>query len=469
MAAKAWCMGVLAVTRIILLSMLSLPLFSATYYLAPAADGGNDSNSGSSPNAPWLSPNHSLKCGDTIIAAPSSSYNAADLTTDRWGNVSCADHGVAWLTCRVFDACKLISTNGIHPDASHWGISGWEVQINGGSGAGCFAASPRGSTIEDIIFANDVANGCGGSGVTTYNNGNQGVDYIVVIGNIVWNATQGNISCYSGINILQPVQSDTVAGTHIYVAGNFAFDNRNPSPCGGTQPTDGEGIIIDTLNGSGDGENYAQQVVVENNLAFLNGGRGISCCGDTSASIIIRRNTLFGNTRNVNGACGEILMGTTVNTIVTENLAETGPAGCSSNPNYVFYVQNADATSTVFGNFGYSAEGNNIGISNSPHFSDGPNTFGTNPNFAATADPGAPNCAGFPNVPVCMAGLIANFTPQSPVATGYGYRPAGPDTPDALFPQWLCNVDLPSGLVTMGCTARRNAKHAQPRPERPVD
>jgi hypothetical protein len=55
-------------------------------------------------------------------------------------------------------------------------------------------------------------------------------------------------------------------------------------------------------------------------------------------------------------------------------------------------------------------------------------------------------------VPACMASVIANFTPTNSAVVGYGYQIPSPNQDyDLLFPQWLCNVSLPSGLVTMGC------------------
>jgi hypothetical protein len=51
-----------------------------------------------------------------------------------------------------------------------------------------------------------------------------------------------------------------------------------------------------------------------------------------------------------------------------------------------------------------------------------------------------------------MATVIANFTPTNEAASGYGYQiPGAAQIYDPLFPQWLCNVNLPAGLVTMGC------------------
>lgn len=63
-----------------------------------------------------------------------------------------------------------------------------------------------------------------------------------------------------------------------------------------------------------------------------------------------------------------------------------------------------------------------------------------------------PSCGGFANVPACMEALIANFKPLTQGALSYGYQqPSAEQVYDPLFPQWLCGVNLPSGLVTMGC------------------
>src|SRR6201999_4426109 len=102
------------------------------------------------------------------------------------------------------------------------------------------------------------------------------VDYIVFVGDIAYNAAQTSAACTSGFNIYQPIASDSVAGTHIFIAGNFSFANKNPDPCAGTSPTDGEGIILDTFDFSqGGGTPYAQQALVENNIVAGNGGRGV--------------------------------------------------------------------------------------------------------------------------------------------------------------------------------------------------
>ena len=56
-----------------------------------------------------------------------------------------------------------------------------------------------------------------------------------------------------------------------------------------------------------------------------------------------------------------------------------------------------------------------------------------------------------------MKNVVSNFTPRAALATGYGYQKPGPaQVYDPLFPQWLCHVAVPPGLVTMGCTGNNS-------------
>jgi hypothetical protein len=107
----------------------------------------------------------------------------------------------------------------------------------------------------------------------------------------------------------------------------------------------------------------------------------------------------------------------------------------------------------VDSNFAFGLNGNNTYLANSGAFAYGSNNIlGTNPNFANATVPGAPNCQNTSNVPNCMAALVSNFVPSATGAQGFGYQaPGSTSSPDPLFPQWLCSVKLPAGLVTLGC------------------
>lgn len=461
---------------LVLLTLASLaPARATSYFLSPS---GSDSNNGLSSGAPWLSPNHAVNCGDTLSAA-SGTYLSTNFNNGDWGAVSTCSGGnqVAWVICATFDTCKINSTTGTAPglwiDKSHWGVVGWEVSVGTGVTFGtCFEAGPSGSTnVNHVIFANNIANGCQNGGIITFNNGSSAsVDYVAMLGNIAYNAAQGAHSCTSGFSIYQPQQSDTNSGTHIYLAGNFAWANVDPNPCNGTAPTDGEPIILDTFDSSQGGPGvYSQQAVAQNNLGFFNGGRGFEAfenkAGSGNATIVLKYNTAFGNmTDNFQtaGCLGraELAPDNVKNTTFDHNLAQTRTGtSCMSAGLYALFVETCDSSCTVTNNWLYSAAGNNSGIDASPGFSLGAgNVSGTNPSFANPVNPGAPSCGSFASVPACMATVIADYTPTNGSALAYGRQTvSNTSITDALFPQWLCtgtgqmNSNIPANLVTPGC------------------
>jgi hypothetical protein len=429
-----------------------------TYYLSPT---GSDSNSGLSSTQSWLSPDHAVNCGDTIIAASSAAYDQQNFAHGKWGPVTCSPGAMAnvvWLKCEAFDTCKISATNqnAMWVTSSYWGVQGWEVSAIGGQ-ASCFVSFPPTTTanLHHIIFANDIANGCYGAGFEPVPNGSAGTDYFVLIGNIAYNAAQQTTQCGSGISIFEPAQSDALPGTHIYVAGNYTWGNVDGNPCGGGTPTDGEGIIFDTF----DTNNYSQQAVMDNNVAFLNGASGFRVDKTTKAPVYVVNNTAFGNNSDphLNTIwCGEITLQESKGIHVTNNIARaTSATGCGANPNYALFVADGDATDVVATNFAFGIAGQNAGQSASPGFSyPTSNILGIDPLFVnpPTTNPGPPNCAGSSSVAQCMSSTFAGLLPKTPSAVGLGIQPLG-GTPivDPLFPSWLCNTGLPAGLIPNHC------------------
>lgn len=443
-----------------------------TYYLAPGSDGGNDRNSGLSPRSPWLSPYHQLNCGDVILAK-AGSYKNADFYTGRWGRVNCpAGNNVAWLTCETFDACRIAATSnqGMWVDQSYWGVQGWEITTSASDLYGtCFIAQPNWvapAEIHHIIFANDIANGCSQSGFAVVNHGAVSVDYFVVIGSIAYSTSQGTGTCASGITIYQPVQSDALPGAHLYVAGNFSYANIEPRRCNGTSPTDGEGIIFDTFDGSQGHlpSPYAASAVAENNIVVGNGGKGIEVSsnskGDSHAAISINQNTSWGNLVDPNQAwlgCGEISLNDALNVRVTNNLVSTSSAtGCGGHSIFAITISAGDASDSVKHNFAFGFAGHHTFVHRSRSFLPGPeNILGENPQMASPRIPGPPNCHGAASAPACMASMVRDFTALRNTAMGFGYQaPSLTSVQNPLFPQWLCNVNLPAGLITLGCPDR---------------
>jgi hypothetical protein len=426
---------------------------SASYFMSTT---GSDSNNGSNNTTQaWASPNHALNCGDTITAS-AGSYNANSFA---FGTVTCsAGNNVAWLQCATAFACtSTISSGGqyaagIQIGNSYWGVQGWVISTGSGEG-GCFFVYPNTSTttIHHIIFANNIADGCGKAGFEASTNGSAGVDYFTVVGNIAYKAAAGSSLCESGINQFNPTASDSLPGTHDYYAGNFSFDNVNPIPCNGNTPsTDGEGLFFDTV------QPYTQQLVIDNNISAFNGGNGLKVYNNTTgtpnAKLYFRHNTVYGNeTGGVNGGtCSEIGLQSAYSTEVYLNIAETTAAtACNGAQTYYAYGGvTVNSTDIYWNNYGYSAAGNNLSASGAGNVN---NTF-ANPSLASPANPSAPSCGSFSTTTACMATVIANFKPTATAALAFGYQaPSTTSIYDPLYPQWLCNVNLPAGLVTPGC------------------
>lgn len=441
-----------------------------TYYIAPESGGGNDSHDGLSADTPWLTPNHAVNCGDVLIAAPGT-YESSNFYNGQWGTVTCPSrNNVAWVKCATAFACSITdsSESDMFISSSFWGVQGFVFSTTGGS-TSCVSIAPpysTGAQIDHIIVANNIVGPCTFDGIST-NNGygttpTTGVDYVAYIGNIVYNTGGNSGSCAAGLSFYSPVASDSAAGTHDYMAGNFAWGNT--SNCG-----DGEGIIFDTIDGVEAGwptsATYSQQMAAEDNLTVFNHGPGIQVDLNMNgkgpwAPIYFEHNTSAYNCQGPSDAdyCANIVLGTTVTANASYNLvvAPTQFAfGGSSVTEYGSAAMYAPGTTNHISNeFAYSAYGTGVGSVGSPEFVAGSgNLTSTNPGLANPKSPGTPSCGSYATTAACMATVIANFTASNATAKSYGYQPPS-STPvaDPLFPQWLCSAsNLPSGLITMGC------------------
>jgi hypothetical protein len=452
----------------------STPALAVTYYLSP---DGNDTSSGTSMLSPWLTPSHSgLVCGDVIMALPGD-YSAQNFDMNHWGIVSCsANNNVVWLKCGSFAACTIADASGhsgLRVDQSYWGVQGWSIgPLSGtgveGQGSGIIFVASNCASIHHLIAANNVVHDAQAGGIGTYNNGWSGCgrpiseDYIAIVGNIVYNSAQSSGECFSGISIYQPVQTDNLPGTHIYIAGNFSFGNMDPNPCAGTSPTDGEGIILDTFDGSqGTFQTpYAAQADVENNVLVSNGCSGITVFqnseGSVHSMIYLIRNTLWGNNTDPNqgGMCGDMLLYSTKNTIVYRNVVVTrSTGGCGPLSAFAVYGGVLDASDLVFQNDEYSPYGNSAIAENSPTFVYGNNLSGVNAEFGNPEAPAAPNCSGSQNTVSCMRSVIAAFRISNPIVSGLGFQvPTGHSVHNPLYPSWLCTAEMPSKIDNPGCS-----------------
>lgn len=448
---------------IALIFAFALPCWGTTYYIATAGGGGSDSNNGTSSGTPWLTPNHALNCGD-LISAAAGTYAASNFAT--FGTVTCAGgNDVAWLKCATFDTCKITGSNtpAMILRKNYWGVQGWEVSGTGNLGV-CFYISPSGTAMYHIIIINNFCNG-GANGISASSaDSTHSFDYVAALGNIVWNASQSTALCNSGITMYEPIKSDSVPGTHIYVAGNYIFDNVTPTNCaGGAATYDGEGAAFDDWgNSQSGGAAYNQQGVIENNISVFNGGYGIGVTGSgtQSALIYFDHNTSVANMKaspTSTTTCGnDTLIGPVSHVEQFYEIEQTGAAtGCSGSVAlYGFNANQADVTDKTYNNWIYSAAGNNTSSVSSSGYVYGPNNVtGTDPAFVSVSDPGQPNCSGKTSTVDCMSTVISNFTPTTAAAKSYGYQtPSTTSVYNPLYPNWLCSVtNLPIGLVTPGC------------------
>jgi hypothetical protein len=431
------------------LFLLPLALFCAlqatasTYYLSPS---GKDSNAGTSAQAAWLTPKHSLNCGDTVQAIPGA-YSASSFASGNWGAVSCpAGINVAWLECETFAGCTVASStsSGMTMSASYWGVVGFQIAVTSyqyGSGI----ATANG--VNHIVMADNVITSAVSGGLNA-----NGGDYDIIVGNIIYNAAQGTSYCTSAISMWEPKMSDSVAGTHMYVAGNIAWGTEDgintlsgwkSASCAGTAATDGEGLIFDTFSG------YTAQVVAELNMFVFNGGRGIMV-NTNGPKFILNQNTLVGNNAQPGQAFPKGLGELTVNSstvTATGNLAATTQASVNGNPIYAVALASGVPGSGITGN-----------LFNGGTFGSG---YGANATAAAQlvapALPGPPACSGTASTVACAAKVIAAFLPTGAGLSSYGYQlPQVAGVNDALFPQFLCSggalvSGFPTGVITNPC------------------
>ncbi len=450
-------------------------------YIAPASGGGSDSNNGLTSGAPWLTPNHPLTAPTVILAAAGTFasptvYASANFYNQKWG--ACTSTGdLCWIKCATPFGCSITETSedAMFVSASYWGVQGFQISSTGSGG--CVGIAPSygdGLQIHHLVFANNIVGPCVYDGIgeeNAYDVGppTTGVDYLAYLGNITFDTGGSSSTCSAGLSFYAPVASDTLPGTHHYMAGNFSWGNT--SNCG-----DGEGIIFDTLDGVEAGwpnsSTYSQQMVAENNITVWNNGPGIQVDLNQNGSgpwapVYFLHNTSAYNNQGPSTAnyCGEIIEGTTVTAYSSMNLVDAPTQYCFGGGSVTHFgddvAYSSAATIKVYGEFAYNANGNGVGQQGSSGFVAGPNNItATDPVLANPVKPPTPNCTGFSTTTACMATLITDYAPTNAAAKNYGYQtPSSTSVYNALYPQWLCSVtNLPIGLVTPGCTTGMNWK-----------
>jgi parallel beta-helix repeat protein len=296
---------------------LVVEVTNRTWYVSPE---GDDTHTGTGPDAgdAWRTLQHafsSILPGDTLLLADGT-YEENDLLIRNL----VADSS-KWTLIRSMNplGAKIQSTglwtHGVDiRNSAYLEIDGIEAYHSTGTGKGPGISIEEGHELpvgsHHITIRNCYIHDYGCGGINTHTAG----DYVLIENNVVrGNAKVSEYNC-SGISIYHPVAWDTLPGYHIIVRGNVTYENECDipfTPGGFSNPTDGNGIIVDDLRFDQNDayEAYTQKVLIENNLSFNNGGRGIHVY--KSDYVTVRNNTCWHNMRILNkyGSKGDLNFG----------------------------------------------------------------------------------------------------------------------------------------------------------------
>lgn len=168
-------------------------------------------------------------------------------------------------------------------------------QFNGN----CVTADNRtttGNHPNHLSILNNIISNCG-AGI-----GFNGVDYITISGNTVFNCNWYAAYGTSAISLLASYNTDTTTGYKNFITGNRIYNNYELIPYHVTSPlkiTDGEGIIIDTNQNSTIGTSgiayaaYTGRTLIANNIIYGNGSSAVEVFQSSHVDIV--NNSSFGD------------------------------------------------------------------------------------------------------------------------------------------------------------------------------
>jgi parallel beta-helix repeat protein len=281
---------------------------------------GNDNANGSA-ESPFRTIGQALNAdlnpGDEIVVR-AGTYNES-LNIDQGGSAA------GDITIRAEEPGTALirppsgSWNAISVNANYVTIQGFDIANAAGDGI-------EANSVHHITVADNIVHDNGESGIQfNYS------EFIIVEGN----ETYGNASSgwFSGISIYQNrnVSGDTTTpGYRTIIRDNITHDNVTQSGA----HTDGNGIIIDDFQSTQtDGyPNYTYPTLVENNIAYGNGGKGIQVTW--SDYVTVSNNTAYHNNvdlQNDGTWRGEISNAQSSNNTFINNIAVADPSINSNN------------------------------------------------------------------------------------------------------------------------------------------
>lgn len=234
-------------------------------------------------------------------------------------------------------------------------VSGFEVTARG-------EKTWIGIAIKDksrnITIHDNYVHSSSGSGIAA----NQSDRITITNNRVSGNAKNTKNYCGSGISLYQLRNlTDWSDATKNIIRGNIVSGNENvygaPS-ADGCKYSDGNGIIIDdSRNTQHDGGNvrYYGRTLIENNLVFNNGGRGVHIY--LSDRVTVRHNTVYhNNTRSETWRPGEIMAVKSGGVTIANNIAKTNGAYFTSNTGHraaISVTKGSGEATSVHHNFMY--------------------------------------------------------------------------------------------------------------------
>ncbi len=338
---------------------------ATVYYVSPTGDDNNDGTSPSTPfrNLSKFSFNSSPLTPGTVVYLMNGTHGATDLAVGNTGNalVEITKSGTFANPIKFTNYpghTPLIQFNGwnaILIKASHIIIDGLKVRgansvltlagaLN--QGRSCnnpnspFESKYNGNGINvdgrlsvsavnpvNVTIKNCEVYECGGGGIATLE-----ADYLTIENNITYNNAWYSVFANSGISVFHAFNSDNNTTDYkTIIRNNISYGNeqRVPWPAASCQFTDGNGIIIDDFRNTQSsstirGQVYLGKTLVENNVVFNNGGRGVHAYIADNCTFI--NNTSYNNNATAAINEGEITIVQSNNARVFNNVmvARTG-------------------------------------------------------------------------------------------------------------------------------------------------
>jgi parallel beta-helix repeat protein len=251
---------------------------------------GSDDNIGSAaaPFRTFARSNSALTPGDTLVVAPG--HYTEPLVITKSGTPLEAITIIGNGRPLIEAASDAITISGSHVD-----LSGFEAHAIG------LGSAITGKNSHHVHIRDNIArdSGCGGIALVRS-------DYIIVEDNRVFGNSRRSPWQCSGISFYQATNFDHAAGVHNAIRRNIVYDNMNSvtdekiSKSDG-HTTDGNGIAIDDSRHTQGGVKepaYDGSTLVENNIVFDNGGRGVNVF--FSDHVVARNNTSYHNLKDHN-------------------------------------------------------------------------------------------------------------------------------------------------------------------------